>query len=666
MSIILLQLPLVRYTFAMFDTTVFHIDWLISELETLSASGLISSETAEALRAYYEKRREDERQKECAAAERRRISNAKRVPLLLSVISVLLIAGGIISLAAYNWFRIAREVKLALDSGALALLIAAAFFLLIRYGENLKTQARESFALLYALLFGGIVAYAAQTLKLPSNPAAFFSVWALSSILIAYAFAANTAFFLSLALTIAYTVTANITHANTLLFFPLFGALVPFGLKKRGGKYALIAVYAAMLGAALEKRLPGLWIVCYASSAALVAYWGSKKRDGILKYAGLAGIAVLGVILAFPYTYCAAPNELWSEVGWKYMRSGLGFGKFNMIADLSLAFVLTVSAIALPLIDSIKEAKNGGLKQPRALFALVPLGMAALYLFAAAFPSTADNGLEMGILLCLMLAAGIFGLWRIRTAQKYVWTPFVIAALILTFPCFLMGAGYLFGYFAILFSAFYLYGCTRSKGEKNGGREDKNGFAAAGIVGTAFLLFIATFNPGTVARFEKGVLGEPRKLYIAITALVAVLYAAAAIAVSVKRITAKKAFNPVIILNGFFSAVLTFLNIFGVEFCLSSLLDNFVSDPDAAEKIIVFICIAVFSLYYIYRSYKSGFVFGANAAAIYFAFVIISRFFFEDTGLLWKGIAFIACGVFIFIFNILILRREKNAENSKK
>jgi hypothetical protein len=180
------------------------------------------------------------------------------------------------------------------------------------------------------------------------------------------------------------------------------------------------------------------------------------------------------------------------------------------------------------------------------------------------------------------------------------------------------------------------------------------------------LLFIASFNPGTVARFEKGVLGEPRKLYIAITALVAVLYAAAAIAVSVKRITAKKAFNPVIILNGFFSAVLTFLNIFGVEFCLSSLLDNFVSDPDAAEKIIVFICIAVFSLYYIYRSYKSGFVFGANAAAIYFAFVIISRFFFEDTGLLWKGIAFIACGVLIFIFNILILRREKNAENSKK
>ncbi|MBO7420902.1 MAG: DUF2157 domain-containing protein, partial [Spirochaetaceae bacterium] len=177
----------------------YFVDWLLKELPVLIEKNVISDETAEKISQYYEEQKNLEESNRklqlLKQKEEERLRLSKRLPVILTVLASLLIAGGIISLIAYNWAAISRFAKSIAAVSMLLITQGIAVFLKLRR-KNLSLRAREGFSLFWALLFGGILAFVSQIYKFPSDTASFLLVWALSSVLITYVFKSSAVFIL--------------------------------------------------------------------------------------------------------------------------------------------------------------------------------------------------------------------------------------------------------------------------------------------------------------------------------------------------------------------------------------------------------------------------------------------------------------------------------------
>ncbi|MBO4759179.1 MAG: hypothetical protein J5505_03885 [Spirochaetaceae bacterium] len=84
----------------------YFVDWLLKELPVLIEKNVISNETAEKISQYYEEQKNleeaDRKLQQLKQKEEERLRLSKRLPVILTVLASLLIAGGIISLIAYN------------------------------------------------------------------------------------------------------------------------------------------------------------------------------------------------------------------------------------------------------------------------------------------------------------------------------------------------------------------------------------------------------------------------------------------------------------------------------------------------------------------------------------------------------------------------------------
>ena len=225
-------------------------DWLLKELPVLIEKNVISDETAENISRYYEE------QRKLAEAERKiqqdrlkqeeKLRLAKRLPVILSILASLLIAGGIISLIAYNWSAISRLAKSI--AAVSMLLITQGFAVFLKLGKKeLSLRTREGFSLFWAILFGAIVAFISQIYKFPSDAASFLFVWSLSSVLITYVFESSATFILAQIQIFAYMIAA--WDSSLLCIYILVPAIFPFALRKDHAdwqKYNLF-VFASIL-----------------------------------------------------------------------------------------------------------------------------------------------------------------------------------------------------------------------------------------------------------------------------------------------------------------------------------------------------------------------------------------------------------------------------------
>lgn len=633
-----------------------YIDWLFGQLNALVEKDVISTETAQNIRAYYRERQEEAR----AARLRQAELHQKRVPIFMAVIAAMLVAAGAISLGAYNWYRIARGVKAALDIGLLALLQGGAFFLLLRRGRPLKTRLREGFALFYALLFGGLVAYAAQIYKLPSNPAGFFLIWTISTIFIMYAFDAAGAFVLSLALMCAYVISAKQNHAHAALFYPLWAGVLPFAASQKRGLLCVLAVYAGMLGVALEKSVPGLWIPCYCSSAALCIFYGERKGDAGIQYAGIIGLSALGMLLAAPNVFWRGAGSFWYDVGWRHFRPAQGayfFRLYKNAIDSVVAALLIGASLAFPLVDWLRGRRSCR-KIP--LLPLIPSGAAALYAVCCAADGHAVGDYAQTAVLAAVLAAGAYGFWRLLRADDARWLPAVLAQLAVLFFYFLQAESseYIYDYFSMLAAASYLFHIRKSpvEGEARGNRN--YGVRQIAVL-TAAVLFLFS-NAGIVRadayRHYGTVFGDGIVPFTVRGAMIfcTVLFAAAAAYTCKRFLLEKRRFNVFIAANGLFSAGIVLGTQMGA-----------LPYVPAWSGVFRFVCMMAFALYYLLGAVKTGSLFAANAAAIYLTAMILARFFNGAFSLLSKGILFIVCGALIFICNLLIAKRNKNGKSNE-
>lgn len=329
---------------------MYHVDWLMKELDELESKKVITTKTSEKIKNHYnEKIRLEKEAEERAEAERKKNKKSVPVSMVLSIIASLLIVGGIITLIAYNYEAIPTAVKTML---AFAVMFATpAFYAVLKYGlkKDFNTVWTETISVFWSGLFGAGVAWFGQILRLPSNPAAFLLIWAVSTIFVLYVLESKFAFGFAIFLSVYYCITGQlIMHENAVFTYLLIAALIPYAQKKDIRKYALILTALFLLGFVLEKSIPGLWIICYISAFVLLFVLGCKKENIYYKSSGFIGAAVLLAMLT--------PDHFWQNIGPRFFRNEYDFNPVISIADYVVTAVLVSLAVYF-VIGFIKKAK---------------------------------------------------------------------------------------------------------------------------------------------------------------------------------------------------------------------------------------------------------------------------------------------------------------------
>ncbi|MBP5463910.1 MAG: DUF2157 domain-containing protein, partial [Treponema sp.] len=353
-------------------------------------------------------------------------------PVLLSIIAAILIASGIISLIAYNWYAIPRMTK-AISAFMLLLAVqAGGVFVSLETKRFAKPVWQEGVSLLWALLFGGVVAYISQVCRLPGNTAAFLLVWSSSSILLTYAMRSVSVFVLSLLLSSAYVVTAAAGEGEPSLFYLLFAALCPFAFRFRFGTHAMLVIAAAMLGFVLEKSIPGLWIVCSVSLAVFALEYALSRDYRKLAALSFTGLCVLLLVLS--------RNRYWCGIGWlqvKEVRSVTG-----MLLDSVLAVGLTVTALAWPFVPRLSKKH---LSKWQLVYPACALGTAVLFIASSCLPLPLQRSLFLaptGIVFLLSLLFVVHALFGKRVQALLLLCCLFLAACMvqLNLPVFALAA----------------------------------------------------------------------------------------------------------------------------------------------------------------------------------------------------------------------------------
>jgi hypothetical protein len=148
------------------------IRWLLAELPELVTSGVLSQETADALRQHYSSQPPDA---------------PRRIGFILSaILGSLLIGAGVVLLVAHNWDFLDRPVRCAIAFTPLLLSQALGVFVLLRRNES--APWREAAAILNVAAIGTAIALVGQTYQIQGDFARFILGWMLLALPVVYVF----------------------------------------------------------------------------------------------------------------------------------------------------------------------------------------------------------------------------------------------------------------------------------------------------------------------------------------------------------------------------------------------------------------------------------------------------------------------------------------------
>ena len=315
------------------------IRWLLGELPTLEAEGVIDADAAERLRAHY--------------AEKTSGSGRRLVVAIFAVFGALLIGGGVILLLAHNWEAFGRGTRAAI---ALVPLLASQVlvgWVLIKKGDS--TAWREGSATFLALTVATAIALVDQTYNTGGDLESFLWRWSLLLAPLPWLLNSTAVAMLFLAALTWWAGAAKVEGSQILVMWPLAAAVVPHliqilrserrGLRAANLQWAIALFVCVAAGLGLENRVPGLWIVVYVGLFALMITLGAVNRrgeDGLwrrpLEVVGIAGSIVMWLILSF--------DEPWRHIGWKHIHTTEKFHQVSSWLDVVLAVGLPLAAIA--------------------------------------------------------------------------------------------------------------------------------------------------------------------------------------------------------------------------------------------------------------------------------------------------------------------------------
>lgn len=337
----------------------------LKEIRSLERAGIISEETVQKIQLYYE------------SSEKKR--DPRRAALLVfGILGGLLVGGGIVLLPAHNWDKFSRLFRVALFLVPLvAVQITAGVAVINKKGSPVW---RETVGILYFMLMGTSLAMTSQIYHIAWDMEHLLLLWAVGTLPIIHFLKADFTALLYTVLITSWAVFSQWEGANALLYWPLFGAVLPRFAQsleadtnlqyKQWLVWVIILSLTVSLGVTLEKVLPGLWVVIYAGFFTLLFLYGGLPAPPVgpassPRTAGLLGIGVLSLLLTF--------SRWWKDVGFHFIRDSYGFHRGAAAMDYIWA-----AAVILPTVYLYASGKVKPNPQNLLFSSILPLAAAGL------------------------------------------------------------------------------------------------------------------------------------------------------------------------------------------------------------------------------------------------------------------------------------------------
>ncbi|MDA1044799.1 MAG: hypothetical protein O3C57_06195, partial [Verrucomicrobia bacterium] len=214
-----------------------------------------------------------------------------------------------------------------------------------------------------------------QTYHIPGDLGGFLLVWACLILPVVYLMRSTVVAMLYLVVITYWSEHAQERGGDALAFWLLFAAVLPYVLHRtRNQRYApatswlgwaLSLSLCCGTGIALEKVMPGLWMVIYASLFCILYLAGSIWFDDApsewqnpYHVMGACGIAIMTFLLTMEWP--------WDDVGWRYYRHGASYHVSAAWLDYALAMLLPMVAIGL-LVTAVRRRES-----TRLLYGVMP------------------------------------------------------------------------------------------------------------------------------------------------------------------------------------------------------------------------------------------------------------------------------------------------------
>lgn len=363
-----------------------HVQWLYDELPKLVAADVLQEADTGRIRAHY--------------GAVKTVSPARIALTLCSIFGAMLIGAGIILVLAYNWDALGRPARAFLSFLPLLAGQALVGWTLLRKQDS--AAWREGSSAFLALSIGASIALIGQTYHIPGNAANFLLTWVLLGLPIVYLCSSTLAAVLYMIGVTAWTAAAQDIHGHALWYWPLLAGVLPFVWQQhqhhreapRTGLliWVLCLSLCIGMGAAVERVLPGLWIILYTSLFAVYCLagrgWYRDVSGQPLSVVGSFGTVILAVILTF--------DDVWRHIGFHYYRGGTSqYLEWYGLQDFALALLL-LAGVVLLAVRSVSKADYGALRWVLAPLlalvgfavaqfdgaALIPVALFNVYLFA--------------------------------------------------------------------------------------------------------------------------------------------------------------------------------------------------------------------------------------------------------------------------------------------
>jgi uncharacterized membrane protein len=316
-----------------------QIRWLYGEIPKLIQGGVVSEETAERLRDHY--------------GPAKVMSTARLAIVLCSTLGAALIGAGIILLLAHNWEGLGRPLRALLSFLPMLAGQGLVGWTLLRKQDSMAW--REASSTFLALSIGASIALIGQTYNIPGNLAGFLFTWLLLGLPLVYLHRSTMVLVLYLVGAVSWAISAQAQGDHAVWYWLFLGGVLPAiaqlqNRHRSKPRTALVLWFFALtlcvgLGVALEKVLPGLWIVAYAALFACFCLLGRGERFADtpgqpLLVVGRVGTVVLALLLTF--------DHWWRRIGFSHYRSGdTGYLEWLGIQDYVLVLGLLGAVVVL-------------------------------------------------------------------------------------------------------------------------------------------------------------------------------------------------------------------------------------------------------------------------------------------------------------------------------
>ncbi len=385
------------------------IRWLLAELPELVTGGVLSQETADALRQHYSTEESEP---------------PSRFGFVLSaILGSLLVGAGIVLLVAHNWDFLSRSVRCAFAFTPLVLSQALAVFVLLRRSGS--AAWREAAAILNVAAIGTAIALVSQTYQIQGDFARFILVWMLLALPIVYVFGTG----VGLSAYFAGATVWVMSSKNGSFFFGanpddlwawvllLLGlpAFLSLWKQNRNGYATLLALTSLAVAAAFSLgrtddigaqsfwrcSFAGYWTLIHLVGAVAFKDWRPRRPHPFVAI-GWIGILSLAVMLSF--------QEFWRTHQWQNAVDLIP----RHYPDLLAGAIQAGWLLAAILFAAYAIWKRRSANLAPAAFAPVVLGTWCIA------KATGDSLIPSLVIDGFMLALGVFTLLRgIRAGNVY-------------------------------------------------------------------------------------------------------------------------------------------------------------------------------------------------------------------------------------------------------